>query len=46
MWLCPYVDSAFGVRVSGFFGFLRACFDVDTSHIFPQGKLNGITLLG
>ena len=29
-----------------FFFFLKGCFDMDTSHIFPQGMLNAITLLG
>ena len=41
MWECPCVDCV----LSSIFG-LRADFDVDTSHIFPQGMLNAITLLG
>ena len=42
MWQCLYVDCAFGVRAF----FFKACFDMDTSPIFPQGMLNAITLLG
>lgn len=41
MWECPCVDCV----LSSIFG-LRADFDVDTSHIFPQGVLATVTLIG
>lgn len=42
---CLYVDCLWCEGLF-FFIFLNACFDTDTSHIFPQGMLNAITLLG
>ena len=41
MWECPCVDCV----LSSVFG-TRADFDVDTSHIFPQGVLATVTLIG
>lgn len=43
---CPYMGASLcRLCVPSAFGG-RAGFDVDTSHIFPQGVLTAITLLG
>ena len=44
--LCPYVSvSLFSLCVPSDFG-RRAGFDMNTSHVFPQGVLAAVTLVG